>query len=112
MGNASILFIIPIFYKMILRDGIMVRLNIERLLKNKGKSKYWLCQKMNITSRNLNRIIRGDTTSISFKYIEEFCNLLECSPNDLMNIIPDKEFIKEKNEKKAGKREERVRAFH
>lgn len=73
----------------------MVRLNIEKILKQKGKSKYWLCQKMNITSRNLNRIIRGDTTSISFKYIEEFCTYLECSPADLFDIIPDKIFIKE-----------------
>lgn len=80
----------------------MVKLNIEKLLKDKGKSKYWLCQKMNITSRNLNRIIRGDTTAISFKYIEEFCTLLECTPNELMNIIPDKEFIKEENAKKQA----------
>ena len=80
----------------------MVKINIVEQLKKRGKTKYWLCQQMNITSRNLNRIIRGETTSISFKYIEEFCNLLECSPNDLMNIIPDKEFIKEKNEKKEA----------
>lgn len=73
----------------------MVRLNIEKILKQKGKSKYWLCQKMNMTSRNLNRIIRGDTTAISFKYIEEFCKYLDCTPGDLFDIIPDKIFIKE-----------------
>ena len=28
---------------------------------------------MNINSRNLNRIINGYTTSISFKYIEDLC---------------------------------------
>ena len=54
----------------------MIKINIEELLKKNKKTKYWLCQKMNITSRNLNRIIRGDTSSISFKYIEEFCILL------------------------------------
>ncbi len=77
----------------------MIKINIEKLLKNKGKSKYWLCQKMNITSRNLNRIIRGDTTSISFKYIEELCTLLECTPSDLMTVISDKEFIKQESKK-------------
>ena len=41
---------------------------------------------MNITSRNLNRIIRGETTSISFKYIEEICILLNCTPCDLLTI--------------------------
>ena len=46
----------------------MIKLNIVELLKKNGKTKYWLCQRMNITSRNLNRIINGYTTSISFKY--------------------------------------------
>lgn len=41
---------------------------------------------MNITSRNLNRIIRGETNSISFKYIEEFCLYLNCNPGDLLSI--------------------------
>lgn len=64
----------------------MIKLNIEELLKVRGHSKYWLCCKMNITSRNINRIIRGQTTSISFKYLEQFCHYLECTPNDLITI--------------------------
>ncbi|MCI5967665.1 MAG: helix-turn-helix transcriptional regulator [Tenericutes bacterium] len=65
----------------------MIKVNIVELLKKNGKTKYWLCQKMNMTSRNLNRIINGQTTSISFKYIEEFCYYLNCTPGDLMTLI-------------------------
>ena len=65
----------------------MIKVNIEELLKKNGKTKYWLCQKMNMTSRNLNRIIRGETTSISFKYVEEFCNYLNCTPGELILIV-------------------------
>lgn len=68
----------------------MIKLNITELLKKNGKTKYWLCQRMNITSRNLNRIINGYTTSISFKYIEEFCKYLNCSPGELSEIINEK----------------------
>lgn len=68
----------------------MIKLNITELLKKNGKTKYWLCQRMNITSRNLNRIINGYTTSISFKYIEEFCKYLNCSPGELIEIINEK----------------------
>ena len=68
----------------------MIKLNITELLKKNGKTKYWLCQRMNITSRNLNRIINGYTTSISFKYIEEFCKYLNCSPEELIEIINEK----------------------
>jgi DNA-binding Xre family transcriptional regulator len=39
-----------------------------------------------VTSRNMNRIIRGETSLISFKYLEEFCRLLNCTPNELIKI--------------------------
>ena len=64
----------------------MIIINIEELLKKNNKSKYWLRQKMNITSRNLNRIIKGETDSISFKYLEEFCEYLNCTPGELIEI--------------------------
>lgn len=67
----------------------MIHFNIEKLLKKKSKSKYWLCQNMNITSHNLNRVIRGETNSISFKYLEELCKYLDCSLDELIEI--DKE---------------------
>ena len=64
----------------------MISFNIEELLKKNKKSKYWLCQNMNITTRNLNRVIHCETTSISFKYLEDFCKYLDCSLDDLINI--------------------------
>ena len=67
----------------------MVKFNIESLLKKNGKSKYWLCKNMNITSRNLNRIIYGETTSISFKYLEDMCKFLNCNIDDLISIDQD-----------------------
>lgn len=67
----------------------MAKFNIENLLKKNGKSKYWLCKNMNITSRNLNRIIYGETTSISFKYLEDMCKFLDCELSDLISIEQD-----------------------
>ena len=64
----------------------MVKFNIESLLKKNGKSKYWLCKDMNI---NLNRIIYGETTSISFKYLEDMCKFLNCNLSDLISIDQD-----------------------
>lgn len=57
----------------------MIVVNIEKLLKKKNKTKYWLFQNMNITYKNLNRIIYGETKSISFKY-------LDCNVSDLIKI--------------------------
>ena len=44
---------------------------------------------MNITTRNLNRVIRGETSSISFKYIEDLCKYLECTVDELIDIEKD-----------------------
>ena len=44
---------------------------------------------MNMTSRNLNRIIRGEITSKSFKYIEDFCIYLNCTPGELITFVND-----------------------
>ncbi len=68
----------------------MIRVRLVELLKEKNRSKYWIRQKMNITSRNMNRFIKGETTSISFKYINDFCKYLDCTPGDLLEYIEDK----------------------
>lgn len=64
----------------------MVHFNIEELLKKRNKTKYWLCKNMNITTRNLNRVIYGETSSISFKYLEDLCKYLDCSLDELIEI--------------------------
>ena len=69
----------------------MVKVNIEELLKKNKRSKYWLCNQMNITSHNLNQIILGLTKSISFRYIEEFCKHLNCTPAELFTVKIEKE---------------------
>ena len=67
----------------------MIYFRIEELLKKKKKSKYWLCQNMNITSHNLNRVIHGVTSSISFKYLEDLCKFLDCTIDELIVIDKD-----------------------
>ena len=71
----------------------MIKFNIEKLLIENNRTKYWLCKQMNITSRNINRLIKGDTTSISFKYIEEFCKYFNCTPGELISIIDSNDNI-------------------
>ena len=69
----------------------MVKYNIVELLEENNLTKYWLRQQMHITSRNINRIIRGETTSISHKYIEELCKYLKCTPGELISIVDEEE---------------------
>lgn len=65
----------------------MVKLNVVELLKQKGKTKYWLFNQLNnvgtISYTNFNNLIENKTQSIRYENIEKLCNILECSIEDL-----------------------------
>lgn len=67
----------------------MVILNVEKILKEQGKSKSWLCNQMDISQFNLNKAIKKGRKSISYKYIEGFCENLNCTLDELFTIIPN-----------------------
>ena len=48
----------------------MIILNVEKILKEQGKTKSWLCDEMDITLYNLNKAIKPGKKSISYKYLE------------------------------------------
>jgi len=64
----------------------MLYLNIENLLEQKGKSKYWLVQALGSNYTVINNMIENRTTGMNFDTIEKLCKLLECTPNDLFII--------------------------
>ena len=66
----------------------MIHLRIKELLEEKGRTKYWLHNQMNIDYHNLSRMMKDETSSIRFGNIEKLCAILECTPNDLFEIIP------------------------
>lgn len=68
----------------------MLKLNVLEILENKGKSKYWLFQQLDMTYTNFNNIVTNKTKSIKYNNIEKFCEILECTPNELFTLIPDK----------------------
>ena len=61
----------------------MVKLNVLKLLKDKGKTKYWLYIQLNTSYQNFNKIVNNQTTSIKFENLKAICDILECTPNDL-----------------------------
>lgn len=68
----------------------MLKLNVEQLLKQKNMSKEKFCQKMGITRWNLNQAIKNHN-SISYKYLEGFCKVLDCKIDELLIFTEDKE---------------------
>lgn len=56
---------------------------ILEILKEKGKTRYWLYSQMGLSYQNFNKIINNKTISIKFENLQALCDILECTPNDL-----------------------------
>ena len=58
-------------------------LRIKEILKEKGKTKYWLYIRLGLSYQNFNRLINNETSAIKFENLQSLCDILECAPNDL-----------------------------
>ena len=67
----------------------MIRLRVKEILEEQQRSKYWLSNQMNLSYQNLSNMIDNTTSAIRFENIEKLCKFLNCTPNDLFEIIPD-----------------------
>ena len=64
----------------------MINMNVENLLQQKQKSRYWLVKEMQTTYKTVNRICDSTCVALQLETIEKLCNILECEPNDLFVI--------------------------
>ncbi len=64
---------------------IYMKLRILDILKEKGKSKYWLYMQMGLSYQNLNKLLNNQTGAIKFENLKTLCEILECTPNDLFD---------------------------
>ncbi len=64
----------------------MIRLRVLDLLKENGKTKYWLYMQLGMSYQNFNKMVNNQTKSIRYENIETLCELFHCSPNELFEI--------------------------
>ncbi len=64
----------------------MIKLRLEDLLKQKGKTLYWLAspEGANVEYGSLWRLKEGVSKSISFELLDQICTALKCQPGDLL----------------------------
>lgn len=60
-----------------------MKLRIDKILKEKNKSKYWLYIQLGLSYQNFNKIINNQTSSMKFDNMQAICEALNCTPNDL-----------------------------
>lgn len=67
----------------------MIRLNIDKILGEKGKSRYWLWKQLGTSYGNFAKMANNETKMIRLETIEALCLILECTPNELFVITDD-----------------------
>ena len=67
----------------------MLKLNVLKLLEKQGRSKYWLYKQLNMSYQNFSKMVNNETKSIKYENIEIMCQVLDCTPNDLLIITND-----------------------
>ena len=67
----------------------MIKLDVLRILKEQGKTKYWLYKQLGMSYQNFSKMVNNETKSIRYENIETMCLLLNCTPNDLFVITED-----------------------
>ena len=68
----------------------MIKMNVQKLLDEKKKTRYWLVKQMDSNYATINRLCDNESFSLYLETIEKLCTVLDCSPNDLF-IIKKKE---------------------
>ncbi len=67
----------------------MINMNVQKLLDEKNKSRYWLVKQMQTTYKTVNKICDNTLTGLQLETIEKLCQILNCTPNDLFEISND-----------------------
>ena len=67
----------------------MIKLDVLRILEERGKTKYWLYKQLGMSYQNFGKMVNNETKSIRYENIETMCLLLNCTPSDLLVITED-----------------------
>lgn len=62
-----------------------MKLRVLEILKEKGKTKYWLNMQLGLSFQNFNNMVYNKTKSIKYEVLQSLCDILECTPNDLFD---------------------------
>jgi DNA-binding Xre family transcriptional regulator len=74
-------------------NNLMFVITLDEMVKARGMSLYSVARYSTVPYNTLQRMIakKGDQTSIDLSVLSRLCSTLDCTPNDLLRQVPDKE---------------------
>ena len=74
----------------------MIKIRVDQLLAEHGRTFYWLAKETGISHTTLWRLKKGKALGINFDTLEKLCEALKCRPGDVLALGDGK---------KAGRKE-------
>jgi len=72
------------------KGGSMIKIRIDRLVKEHGRTFYWLSKTAGISHTTLWRLKKDRALGINFITLERLCEALNCQPGDLLSFSNQK----------------------
>ena len=64
----------------------MLRLRVDKLLEEQGKTRYSLHKELGMSWQNTCKMVNNETVSIHFDKLEAMCIYFHCEPKDLFEF--------------------------
>jgi putative transcriptional regulator len=68
----------------------VIKIQIDALLAEQGRSFYWLAKETGISHTTLWRLKKGRALGINFDTLEKICRRLNCQPGDILSLGSEK----------------------
>jgi putative transcriptional regulator len=68
----------------------MIRVQIDHLLKARGRSFYWLAKETGVSHTTLWRLKKDKAQGITFNTLESICRVLKCNPGEVLKMGREK----------------------
>ncbi|MCR4633593.1 MAG: helix-turn-helix transcriptional regulator [Erysipelotrichaceae bacterium] len=62
----------------------MIKVCLDKIMKERGISLNELSEKVGVTNVNLSKLKTGKVVAVRFSTLNEICRVLECQPGDIL----------------------------
>ncbi len=74
----------------------MIKLEIETLLAEKGRTFYWLAKETQINHAVMSKLRHNQMVALRLDVLDRICEALECEPGDILVRVSDKKKSEQK----------------
>lgn len=84
--SASEILTVSETYVVRCRLRTMIKVEMDKLLRERGRSFYWLAKETGVSHTTLWRLKKDKAQGITFNTLRSICTALKCQPGDVLKL--------------------------